>query len=209
MNEFSERLIDQNPEVGADNIYFQFKEYRLENLLSAAKISTISGWNVLDLGCGSKDSTSVDFGDDRRFEAWFPRVCAANGAARVVGVDLYDQSPEDKNVYEHIRADLKPLLTGEVLVKKFGKQSFNLINTEGFLLHKEPGAAFSGAMGFSEMIMASRGTEEQRQKVDRLIENLLKQSMKLLKPGGIASIEENAYQLQDDGTLKPLKVHFL
>lgn len=189
------------------NDFFCDKKSRLKfwinpNMGAVGEIDFIKGWEILDLGCGSKISSSVDGYDQSEYEAWFPRVCSLYGAKKVVGIDLYEQDPKDKSLYTHISANLLNLLSGDNLVKKLSPQKFDLINMCGVCVPGSPGNTFAETLGLGmSAICLGMLPSNYTENVNALINNLKKQSVEILKPGGILALDVDIYKLNDSGIL--------
>jgi hypothetical protein len=180
------------------SINFSIQEGHLEWILThigfADSLAHIAGWDILDLGCGSPDSTSADYGVKERFAAWFPRVCATYGA-RVTGIDLYRQDPQDIEVYTHISADLNDLLSGYRLVELFPGMKFHLIHTNAALA---PASTYSKTVGDSGKNLIDE--------VKKHIHNLKEQATQLLLPNGVLAINNEVYAFEPRSGLRKLGI---
>jgi hypothetical protein len=171
-----------------------------------ANPTNLSGWSVLDLGCGSIRSSQEDGGGKSRdYEAWFPRVCALHNATEVIGVDLYPQDPKDLSLYTHIEANLIHLLKETQLIDLLKSKKFHLINSHATIKSTAPSKIFAKSMGeprynleygdFSDRFL--KGTA-------RMQENLKRQAVNLLHPKGILALNNELYVLGENNCLIPV-----
>ncbi len=195
-----------------NHLEFRTGQRRLETILrskfGSPDTDLISGWNIIDLGCGSPYSAEEDYGSDDDFEAWFARVCSLHGA-HVIGIDTFPQDTQDKPIYKHIHLDLIPLLspdtTGLVDLLEGKENSIDMIHSQQTIKEAAPSPTFVASLGYNVLTLGG-GNNRFSEQVQIIHESLKRQAKTLLKPGGILAIDREIWELTNSRELDVLKL---
>lgn len=97
----------------------------LEKLKGTKDWEGLQGLDVLDIGCGSEHSSRNHATES--YSPHFCRICAANGA-QTIGIDVNPAFPSDAALYEHIAADIVPVVMKGQLAELVGGRRFDVVN---------------------------------------------------------------------------------
>lgn len=106
------------------NYYYDFSLDRAVTIARIIGVETFAGLSILDIGCGSAQSSTEEHVETDMFAGLFVLACHKLGAEDIVGVDLFEQDPRLQGIYTHVRGNFvtQPL---SVLVTD---QKFDIIN---------------------------------------------------------------------------------
>lgn len=174
-----EEIIDK-PSVTIGVIVTQIVRYlsgeRRRINAATASWDILSGKEILDIGCGGDGH--VDGG----FKPWLARILSAKGA-KVTGVDIAPQIPEDAGVYEHIKQDIIPIVMEDGLnqLSQLKGREFDVVNAYRFV-------------GYATSPTLEKALSNQGYTIDMFTQRLLQQSALLVKEGGLIMFAENKYR---------------
>jgi SAM-dependent methyltransferase len=188
-------LLGDYSKHGCFRTKFHHMRWVLDDVYGSPSISIIAGKKILDLGCGSVKSSEIDGGGGQDYEAWFLRMCAFFGSSNLVGIDIYDQDPKDRLVYDHKVANLVMLLKGEGLIRFLAGQTFDIIHTQATLCPTSPGKTFSNSLSYFPTFACFGEPKWFVDETAMLINNLKEQSKSLLKPDGLLIIDDEVLKL--------------
>ena len=159
---------------------------------SRGGVEALRGLNILDLGCGSIETSEEESMEDekRNCEPWIARLLHTAGA-HVVGIDLGDLSKEE---FEGHRVDLSRSGALDFLPSS----SFDVVHMRN-LLDKDassPRLIQKFAINWNSGDMEGMVSREEMEKEIR------KQALRLLKDGGVFIYNRTAYK-KIDGSFVP------